>query len=77
MENKDEENQQAWYGVLVFIILLSIAIFSWISHYVGSGSAKYEMQIEAIKHGYAQWDVDERGHASFQWKKIEVEKSGK
>jgi hypothetical protein len=77
MENKNEEDKQACFGVFIFIVIIIISAFSWLSHTTGSANAKYEMQIEAIKQGYAQWDVDERGHTSFQWKKIEVEKRGK
>jgi len=76
MENKSEP-EKAGEARLLVIMFVSIAFFSFLFYLAGSNSTKYEMQLEVIKHGYAQWDVDEKGNVSFQWKKIEVEKNGK
>jgi len=54
------EDTCAWYGIVLFLFMLIIAVLV--------AQDRDELKAEAVKRGYAEWIVISEDNTEFKWK---------
>lgn len=58
---------------LIFMLFICL-VSSLVSGGLGYAGGQKEVRIEAVKKGYAEWEVAENGQTTFTWKELKESK---